>query len=138
MKRSYFAPVAVLVILLAFSVWNSYYMKAQTQRWSEQLDLAAVAATNENWNSVLNTMESSYKDWSSYQTYLHIVTQHGVVDDAETMYHRAMAFAATEEITEFQAEIADLQDQLRLLAEMERFHLGNILTSLPAVYSVLP
>ena len=43
------------------------------------------------------------------------------------MYRRAMAFAATEEITEFRAEAADLTDQLRLLAEMERLSIRNIL-----------
>lgn len=138
MKRSYLTPLTVLAVLLAFSIWNSSYMKTQTLRWSHQLDLSVEAANQENWGSAHDLIQSGYQDWSSYQTYLHIVTQHGAVDEAESMYHRAMAFAVTEEITEFQAEIADLQDQLRLLSEMERFSLGNILTSLPAAYSALP
>lgn len=49
------------------------------------------------------------------------------MDDAEAMYRRAMAFAATRELTEFRAELADLRDQLRLLAEMERFSVKNVL-----------
>ena len=56
-----------------------------------------------------------------------LVTEHDAVDDAEAMYRRAMAFAATRETTEFRAELADLRDQLRLLAEMERFNVKNIL-----------
>ena len=60
-------------------------------------------------------------------TYLHIVTEHDAINDAEAMYRRALAFAATRESTEFRAELADLRDQLRLLAEMERFSIKNVL-----------
>ena len=49
------------------------------------------------------------------------------MDDAEAMYRRALAFAAAREPDEFRAEIADLRDQLRLLAEMERLDIRNIL-----------
>ena len=49
------------------------------------------------------------------------------MDDAEAMYRRAMAFADTRELSEFRAELSDLRDQLRLLAEMERLNLKNVL-----------
>lgn len=39
----------------------------------------------------------------------------------------ALAFAATRELTEFRAEISDLRDQLRLLAETERLDIKNVL-----------
>ena len=43
------------------------------------------------------------------------------------MYRRAMAFAAAREPNEFRAELSDLRDQLRLVAERERFTIKNIL-----------
>lgn len=58
----------------------------------------------------MEVLTDSYTDWSGKQTYLHIVTEHDAVDDAEAMYRRAMAFAATRELTEFRAELADLRD----------------------------
>ena len=105
MKRALFLPAAVLGLLLAFSLWNSFAMSAHVQRWQSQVDEAIRLA----------------------QTYLHTVTQHDAVDDAGAMYHRAMAFAACQEDSEFQAEAAGLRDQLRLLAEMEQFSVKNIL-----------
>ena len=75
----------------------------------------------------VEVLTESYADWSGRQTYLHIVTEHDAINDAEAMYRRALAFAATRESTEFRAELADLRDQLRLLAEMERFNIKNIL-----------
>ena len=65
--------------------------------------------------------------WTGRQTYLHIVTEHDAVDDAEAMYRRAQAFAAVREAAEFQAELTDLRDQLRLLSEMEACSIRNIL-----------
>mgnify|MGYP000550889037 CR=1 FL=1 len=73
------------------------------------------------------TLRGSYDDWSHSQTYLHIVSHHDAVDDAEAMYRRAIAFGETEELSEFHAELSDLRDQLRLIAEMEALNIRNVL-----------
>ncbi len=127
MKRGLLPPLAVLAALLAFSLWNAGHMAHETARFQSQLRQADALAQDENWPQARAVLQESYRDWSRCQTYLHIVTEHSAVDDAEAMYRRAMAFAATEEITEFRAEAADLTDQLRLLAEMERLSIRNIL-----------
>lgn len=102
-------------------------MLENTMCWREQLKQSDILAEAELWPEAIAALHESYNDWTSHQTYLHIVTGHDAVDDAEAMYHRAMAFAATEELSEFRAEISDLQDQLRLLSEMEQFSIRNIL-----------
>ncbi len=127
MKRSFLPPIAVLAAVLAFAIWNSTAITAHTERWQSQIRQADQAAQAQNWPDAAALLADSYSDWTRLQTYLHIVSEHDAVDDAEAMYRRAMAFAATEEITEFRAEIADLTDQLELLAEMERFTAKNIL-----------
>ena len=75
----------------------------------------------------LDALWESYDDWSHSQTYLHIVSHHDAVDDAEAMYRRAIAFGETEELSEFHAELSDLRDQLRLIAEMEALNIRNVL-----------
>lgn len=127
MKKAYLPPIAVLSVILAFAIWNSGTMSFHTDRWRAQLQQAEELAQAEDWSRALSALSDSYEDWSSCQTYLHIVSQHDAVDDAEAMYHRAMAFAGTQEIAEFRAELSDLRDQLRLLAEMEQFTVRNIL-----------
>ena len=127
MKNVYLRPVSVLLVILVCSLWNSIAISFQVNRWQTQLHHANILAQNENWVSASSALSESYTDWSSCQTWLHIVAKHDSIDDAEAMYRRAMAFAATEEPSEFHAEISDLQDQLRLLAEMERFSIRNIL-----------
>ena len=125
--RAYVKPLAVLAAILAFALWNGAAMTDHTDRWRAQLEQADALAQAGEWSRAVEVLADSYTDWSEQQTYLHIVTEHDAVDDAEAMYRRAMAFAATRESTEFRAELADLRDQLRLLAEMERFNIKNIL-----------
>lgn len=125
--KSFLAPVGLLVGLLLASTLNCRAMVSYTDQWRAQLELADTLAAEENWSGARNTLSGSYASWSEHQTYLHIVAEHEAVDGAESMYRRAAAFAQSEESSEFQAEIADLRDHLRLLAEMERFSIKNIL-----------
>ena len=127
MKKDMLPPVGVLAVILAFALWNSAVITGHTQRWRDQLQQAEALALDENWQAAGDALAKSYEDWSERQVFLHIVSEHEAVDDAEAMYCRAMAFAAEQESSEFRAELADLQDQLRLLAEMERFSLKNVL-----------
>lgn len=125
--KSFFAPLAVLAAVLAFGLWNSGSIQNETGRWQSQLQQVDALAQAEDWPAAVEALTDSYGDWSARQTYLHIVSPHDAVDDAEAMYRRALAFAATREITEFRAELSDLRDQLRLLADMEKFSVKNVL-----------
>ena len=127
MKKELLFPLSLMVAILAFCLWNGTAMQTHTDRWRSQLQKADALAQSEDWVGTLDALASSYADWTTHQTYLHIVAEHGVIDDAEAMFRRAMAFAATEEPSEFRAELSDLQDQLRLLSEMEELTVRNIL-----------
>ena len=127
MKKSLAVPLAVLGVILAFALWNSRCVTAETDHWREQLRQAELLSQAGEWERAAAALSDSYGDWAARQTYLHIVAEHDAIDGAESMYRRAMAFAATEELSEFRAELADLRDQLRLLAEMEEFSIGNVL-----------
>lgn len=124
--KLWFPPAVILAGILLFSLWDADQMQNDTDRWCTQLQLADQLAVAEDWNGALETLEDSYLDWKSRWLYLHIVSSRDVADNAESMYLRAMAFAKTEEITEFRAELSDLQNQLRVLRDMESFKLHMI------------
>lgn len=125
--RAYLPPLAVLAVLLLFSLWNSWHISGEVTRWREQLQQADQLVQADHWEDALLLLSDSYRDWQTRQTYLHIVSEHDVIHDAEAMYRRAAAFAVTEEQSEFRAELADLRDQLQLLSDMERCSIKNIL-----------
>lgn len=124
--KHWLPPAAILAGLLVFCLWDAAQMQKETHRWSSQLQQADQLAVAEDWSGALEILEDSYQDWSSSRLYIHIVSSRDVADDAEAMYKRAMAFAKTEEITEFRAELSDLQDQMRVLNDMESFRLRTI------------
>ena len=127
MKKGFWLPAAVLAAVLAFCLWNGAAMRAHTARWQTQLERADRLAQSGDWDGAAAAVQDGYADWIRRQTWLHCVTSHDAVDSAEAMYHRALAFAWSQEDSEFRAELADLRAQLRLLAEMEEFSLRNVL-----------
>lgn len=127
MKRAVLLPAIVLGAVLAFALWNSSTMSICVLRWQEQIHQAGELACQGAWAEAAEALEDSYQDWSGKQAYLRIVTEHDAANSAEMMYLRAMAFASVQEDSEFLAELAGLQEQLRLLAEMEQFRLENVL-----------
>ena len=66
-------------------------------------------------------------DYADMLTEARQIATKRMVDDAEAMYRRAIAFGETEELSEFHAELSDLRDQLRLIAEMEALNIRNVL-----------
>ena len=125
--RAYGISVGILAAILVFSLWNSSYMTASTVRWREQLQAADRLALSGEWAEALDALWESYDDWSHSQTYLHIVSHHDAVDDAEAMYRRARAFLDGQETEEYRAELADLIHQLLALAEQEALSWENVL-----------
>lgn len=125
--RGVLPPLALLAGLLVFALWNGGQITDDTARWRAQLQQADLLAQSGNWAGAAAALAESHADWTRGQTYLHVVSQHSAVDEAESMYRRCQAFAAVRELSEFRAELAGLREQLRLLAEMERLSIRNIL-----------
>lgn len=124
----YGVPVFILGGIFILSLWNGAKINRETDRWCEQLQqLDAQIAQTEDWTTASLALDKSYQDWSQRQTYLHIAAEHSAVNNAEVLYQRARAFAQTQELSEFRAEISNLCEQLRLLAEMEQLSIRNIL-----------
>ena len=127
MRKSLLHPIFILLVLFGFSLWNSYHIQKNAAYWSKTLQQAVSYVQSENWTSAQKALHQSYKDWSHAQTYLHIVLEQVGIAAADAMFRRPLAFAETQDTQELQAELADLIDQLNLLAETERLSLKNVL-----------
>ena len=127
MKKGYLIPAITLTCILTGTLWISSAVSSLTERWQTQLQAIDLLACQSDWTGAAAALSDSYADWKSHQTWMRIITQHDRINEAEAMYHRAMAFALTQEFSEFRTEIFDLQTQFRLLAETERFSTPNIL-----------
>jgi len=127
MRKGIVISTAILAAILAFCLWNSMAIASRTAHWRTELERAERYAEKEGWEEAADMIRKSYDGWSECQTWLHCVADHEVVDDAEAMYQRAVAFAESEEGSELRAELADLRDQLQLLSKKEEPSIRNIL-----------
>lgn len=126
--RAYIKPLAVLAATLAFALWNGAVMTGHTDRWRAQLEQADALAQAEEWSQAVEVLTDSYTDWSRQARPTSTSLQNTMPwTTPRPCTAGRWAFAATRELTEFRAELADLRDQLRLLAEMERFSVKNVL-----------
>lgn len=125
--KAYFLSVLTLLAVLSLALWNSASMAGRTQRWQGQLDQVEALATDGAWEEAYQALEESYGDWSSSQAYLHIVSHHDVLDEAEAMYRRAAVFICLQEESSLLGELSDLRHQLLLLSEMEQLSIKNVL-----------
>ena len=124
--RAMLPPITLLLLLTGFAVWNATTIAEYTDCCISGIDDAARFAAAEEWPSAKTALSASYIHWQSFRRHLRITVTHSMVDAADSMYCRALAFAETEELTEFCAETAALRVQLLLLAETEHFLLENI------------
>ena len=108
-------PCIALAALLALALVNSLLLSRWCARWVDLLDAADAA------------LENLRRDWDARQTWLHIVIEHGEINEAESLLRRCLVLCTAQERTDLRADLAALRSQMVLLNEMERVSVKNIL-----------
>ena len=119
--------LALLAVLLGLCFWNSGTMERDSLRWQEQLDEADRLIRAEQWAEACAALNESHRDWTACQSRLRVVCNHALLDDAEALYQRVIAFASVADQAELLADLSALQKQLDLLALREQLRTDNIL-----------
>ena len=119
--------LAALGISLAFSLWAGRYVEGRTEDWSDQLSLADVSAQQERWDDAQAQLRQAYADWGRSQTFFHTIMEHDELDEAESLFAAAFAACDEEDAPDFHAAMAQLDSQLRLLAETQAVSIKNVL-----------
>lgn len=120
-------PLFILILILVLSLWNGVCLSRRCSSWTAQLDAVDTAAREEDWDSAGKQLDTLYTDWDRCQTWLHIVIDHKEIDAAEGQLQRCRVLCREADSAEFRASLADLRSQLKLLSEMERVSIKNIL-----------
>ncbi|MBQ0038787.1 MAG: DUF4363 family protein [Clostridiales bacterium] len=120
-------PVFILTLILVLSCFNSVSLSRRCDEWTRQLDSIDTAAREQSWDDARQQLDAVYDSWSDCQTWLHIVIDHKEIDAAESLLQRCRVLCQEEDDVEFRSTLADLRSQLKLLDEMERISIKNIL-----------
>lgn len=126
MKRIWIS-LALLAVMLAGALGNSFYLTSLTDRWVGVLQQGQYAAMEGNIAAGTEALDQVTKQWKQREGYLYIVLRHDETDSIAVQLQQVRQLLIKEEWGEYAAANAALTEQIRLLAEMERFNLKNLL-----------
>lgn len=114
----------VLLVVLAFVLWNAAWVTDRCGEWTAALDEAEAALEQGGTGSV--QLDALNALWQEPQGYLHIVISHEELDEAEALLAQAEAMAAQGDSQSLYPVLAELRGQFRLIAETQRVSAKNI------------
>ena len=114
----------VLLVVLAFVLWNAAWVTDRCGEWTAALDEAEAAlAQGGSGSAQLDALNAL---WQEPQGYLHIVISHEELAEAEALLAQAEAMAAQGDSQSLYPVLAELRGQFRLIAETQRVSAKNI------------
>lgn len=125
--KNFYIPAGILLVILGFSLWSGRYVELRTDHWNALLEQADREGGLENWNSAREQMDRIYEDWQGSQTFFHIIMDHEELDHAEELFAGVFAVCREEDGADFHQLLAQLMQQLDLLAETQQTNIKNIL-----------
>ena len=125
--KYFWIPAALLMALLATSLWNARLVEAEAAPWRAAAETSIEAAERGDWTSALETVRAARDDWDARKPYLHIVTPHDELDKVDALFAEAESFAVEEDMAEFRAEASELVVQLGILVELQKLTILNVL-----------
>lgn len=126
MKRLIISAL-VLVFLFSLSLFHSWKIGQITGELSAQLEEAERLAETEQWEAAGTLTRKALESWEGSSGYLYIVLRHSDSDQVSIGFQEVLEFIDCQESGEYSAANAALMTQLRLLSEMERLNLKNVL-----------
>ena len=114
----------VLLVVLAFVLWNAAWVTDRCGEWTAALDEAEAALAQ--GGSGQQQLDALNALWQEPQGYLHIVISHEELDEAEALLAQAEAMAAQGDSQSLYPVLAELRGQFRLIAETQRVSAKNI------------
>lgn len=125
--KALYVPVAILAVILSFSLWTGRYVDSRVQSWQRMLEETDRAAQREDWEQAETRLKETIRDWEKSSSFLHTLMKHDELDEAEDLFAGTMAACQIRDRADFHKLLAQLMSQLGHLAETQALNLQNIL-----------
>ena len=126
MKKGWLA-VGLIDVMAALSLWHVSALGQLTAELGEQLGRAEGLAERGAWEEAAEVTRAASEQWDSRAFYLHVTLDHKTADDIAVGFAETLEFLTWQESGEYSAANARLMEQLKLLGELERPTLENLL-----------
>lgn len=126
MKKGWLA-IGLLVGMVILSLWHVSALRGLTADLGEQLRRAEELAERGDWDEAEEITKAASEQWDGRAFYLHVTLDHKTADDIAVGFAETLEFLEWQETGEYSAANARLMEQLKLLGEVERPNLENLL-----------
>ena len=126
MKRVLIACVLLLSII-AGCIGGYFSIRQITDFSIQTVQSAARAAGGNDIAGALTELQTGQAQWSDHSTILSALVDHQAIDEIDTLYRRAISFAAANEKPHLFSELAALSAALERMQTAERLSLETIL-----------
>lgn len=126
MKKGWLA-IGLLVGMVILSLWHVSALRGLTADLGEQLRRAEELAERGDWDEAAELTRAASEQWDDRAFYLHVTLDHKTADDIAVGFAETLEFLEWQETGEYSAANARLMEQLKLLGEVERPNLENLL-----------
>lgn len=126
MKKGWLA-VGLLAGMVALSLWHVSALGELTTDLEERLSRAEALAESGDWERAAEVTKEASEQWENRAFYLHVTLDHKTADDIAVGFAETLEFLEWQETGEYSAANARLMKQLKLLGEVERPNLENLL-----------
>lgn len=125
--KALYIPTAILVSLLAGSLWTSAYVQNRTESWITTAEELSASLEEQHWHEMESGILSLHKDWAKSQKYFHLFLIHQNLDEAEKYFSGALAACREKDAVELRIHLAQLSSQFSYLGSTQSITIQNIL-----------
>lgn len=126
MKKGWLA-IGLLAGMVILSLWHVSALSGLTGSLGEQLEQAEALAERGDWERAIQVTQKASEEWDGRAFYLHVTLDHKTADDIAVGFAETLQFLEWQESGAYSAANARLMEQLKLLGEVERPNLENLL-----------
>ena len=109
--------VSMLLVLLALGCGITWSMAKVYRPMARQLEQAAAAAMEEDWEAALRLSEEAWDTWQTWRRFTASVADHTPMDEVEELFAELQTFAAAREQVHFAATCTQLARMAEAMAD---------------------
>ena len=118
--------IAILLILLAASLYNVHYLRGKIDGLVELVDTAALQAENGDFDQAADTVRQAMDRWEAMGGYTHIFIRHAESDSTSDAFCDYLGDLCAGDNGSAQGSSLRLKSHLLSLVAMEQVSLGSI------------
>ena len=126
MKRIWFG-VVLLILMLVLGLISSTFMKETWLKQSENLNRAAILASDGDWVNARNLLAEAQAEWEEKQLLLAVLCQHEPIEQIDGLFAQLEVFSESRKGASFESTCVYLARQLESLGRSHSFNFSNFL-----------